>query len=153
MRREDSSRKQLIENLKLLFKMASQRTESHAAQVEALSHALSEHIRNTRDVSVPIVSRNIVRSPSITARYKVLSGSIAVAIIMVVAIVWSRDIPTTASIAKTYTTLPGQRAKIDIGDGSSVILAAGSRLTLAPGFGKTSRTVELEGQALFTVAR
>jgi transmembrane sensor len=54
---------------------------------------------------------------------------------------------------RLYVTHAGQRAKIQLADGSSVILGPMSRLQLAADFGATSRALTLDGQGLFTVAR
>lgn len=51
-----------------------------------------------------------------------------------------------------YQTLPGQRARITLADGSTVLLAAESRLRVAKDFGKVSRDIDLTGEALFTVS-
>ena len=53
---------------------------------------------------------------------------------------------------REVVTRVGQRARFQLADGSSVLLAAGSRLRHASAFGAASREVWLEGQALFTVA-
>jgi ferric-dicitrate binding protein FerR (iron transport regulator) len=53
----------------------------------------------------------------------------------------------------SYTTRPGQRAEIDLGDGTHVALNVASRIDIEEGFGRTSRTVKLEGEAYFRVAR
>lgn len=52
----------------------------------------------------------------------------------------------------TYTTGTGQRARIQLVDGSTVTLNAGSRVRYGAGFGKTDRNILLEGEALFAVA-
>lgn len=49
------------------------------------------------------------------------------------------------------TTAVGRRDSLRLPDGTRVVLAPGSRLAVAPGFGEPMREVELEGQALFMV--
>lgn len=57
-----------------------------------------------------------------------------------------------ALASTTYATGPGQRATVTLADGSHVTLAPDSRLTVASGFGASSRTVALSGEAYFAVA-
>lgn len=50
-----------------------------------------------------------------------------------------------------YNTGAGQRATIQLADGSAVVLGPRSRLAPAAGFGSTSRAIYLEGEAYFDV--
>ena len=50
-----------------------------------------------------------------------------------------------------YVTTVGDRETIGIGDGTSVVLGPTSRLTVSPTYGKSTRDVTLQGEALFTV--
>src|SRR5690606_14174501 len=56
-----------------------------------------------------------------------------------------------ASAERVVETARGERAKVDLPDGSTVLLAPDSRVQYASGFGKSHRTIDLQGQALFTV--
>lgn len=53
---------------------------------------------------------------------------------------------------KTFTTKAGQRATVELTDGTRVRLNVGSTLTLAKAFSKGQREVRLEGEAFFDVA-
>ena len=53
--------------------------------------------------------------------------------------------------AQVYATRVGQRDSVQLPDGSVIVLAPGSRLTVASGFNGTHREVALEGAAFFTV--
>jgi ferric-dicitrate binding protein FerR (iron transport regulator) len=55
-------------------------------------------------------------------------------------------------LAHTYTTAIAERATITLRDGSQVQLAPASRLSVVDGYGATSRTVVLSGEAFFDVA-
>ncbi|WP_373060605.1 FecR family protein [Gemmatimonas sp.] len=52
---------------------------------------------------------------------------------------------------KVYATQVGQRDSVKLPDGSTVVLAPGSRLTVAAGFNGGNREVLLEGAAFFDV--
>jgi transmembrane sensor len=62
--------------------------------------------------------------------------------------------PSTNTPARlnTYVTAPGQRAKIDLPDGSTVSLSVASRIRYAKNFGASSRDIHLEGEAYFEVS-
>jgi ferric-dicitrate binding protein FerR (iron transport regulator) len=62
--------------------------------------------------------------------------------------------PKTAEAeeARTYQTDTGERARVQLEDGTQVMLNSKSTLTVPPSFSDSARTVELEGEALFTVA-
>ena len=56
-----------------------------------------------------------------------------------------------SATAQVYATVVGQRDSVNLPDGSTVVLAPGSRLTVASGFNGNSRDVTLEGAAYFDV--
>ncbi|MBC8088160.1 MAG: FecR domain-containing protein [Phycisphaerae bacterium] len=55
------------------------------------------------------------------------------------------------SVAVTYDTPVGATDSVTLSDGSLVILAAGSRLTVSANYGQGQRDVELQGEGRFTV--
>jgi transmembrane sensor len=57
----------------------------------------------------------------------------------------------SASAEHVYATQVGQRDSVKLPDGSTVVLAPGSRLTVATGFNSGNRDVTLEGAAFFDV--
>jgi transmembrane sensor len=62
--------------------------------------------------------------------------------------------PVVERIAeREHVTRRGERARIELPDGSTVLLAPESRLRYAVNFGHATRLVELNGAALFTVPR
>ncbi len=56
-----------------------------------------------------------------------------------------------AAAEQVYATTVGQRDSVTLPDGSTVVLAPGSRLTVASGFKSGNRDVTLEGAAFFDV--
>jgi len=52
---------------------------------------------------------------------------------------------------RTFSTEAGQRATVRLGDGSKVRLNVDSRLEVRSGFGRTNRSVHLDGEAYFEV--
>lgn len=63
------------------------------------------------------------------------------------------EVPDQHSEPRVFTTKPGQRATVRLGDGSKVRLNADSRLKVRAGFGEHNRMVRLTGEAYFEVAR
>ena len=61
------------------------------------------------------------------------------------------SLDSSAEPAQQYRTLAGQRSTIELSDGTHVMLNARSRLDVPAGYGRTTREVELEGEAFFEV--
>jgi transmembrane sensor len=95
---------------------------------------------------VPVATR---RWPSVALR------AAAAAVVLVGGGLWwhSRQTGgyTPASAAQTFATNVGQRDSVRLADGTRVLLAPESRLTVAMGYGNTVREVELTGEAYFDV--
>lgn len=71
-------------------------------------------------------------------------------VVLLVIALWPllRRVADSTPTYKTYTTIPGQRARIQLPDGSVALLAPASKMRYAD-----NRKIELEGQALFTVVQ
>lgn len=108
--------------------------------VSTASHALTRASQQSR------VSRPWFRSGAGMAAAAALVGAIGLGVWRM-APVGDAD---NAAQATVYTTRVGVRDSVLLSDGSRVVLAPGSRLTVASGFA-TSRVVELEGAAYFDV--
>lgn len=127
--------------------------------MEAMELALSAHMESTRQAD------NLTQaSMSPASHRKNLSGEgrgerqwystktlqwIGYAAVAIVAVVSIKIIPakTGAPESRIYTTLSTQRANVTLADGSKVILAPQTKLTVR------GRTVYLSGEAVFTVTQ
>src|SRR5690349_17398343 len=58
---------------------------------------------------------------------------------------------TSPTAAQTFATAVGKRDSVRLSDGTRVLLAPESRLTVAMGYGKKVRELELTGEAYFDV--
>jgi transmembrane sensor len=78
---------------------------------------------------------------------------LAVAATVVVTVMLSHPVtPTGAAVAaRTYATGPAQTANVRLRDGTRVVLAPQTRLTVPDDFDGADRSVSVEGQALFDV--
>ena len=138
-----------------------------AERVDAMWRALSDRMR-ARPSPGPVIlpkgetparahRRRIPALPAITTHGRwTTSIVVAAAAMMMVGLVAAdrhyRSRPATAVIppVKEFRTEPGQRATIQLSDGSRVDLGVASVIRVAP-FTDSSRTVTLEGEALFDV--
>ena len=59
--------------------------------------------------------------------------------------------PRPVAPARDYATAVGQLDSVQLADGSRIVLAPGSRVHVAAGYGGQARSLELEGEALFEV--
>lgn len=86
-------------------------------------------------------------------RYGVAMAAMAVLAVSTLRIVSTHVTSAPSEVSmKEYRTAAGQRARVTLPDGSTVVLAPQSRLRYAVNFGvSTSRTITLDGHALFTV--
>src|SRR5262249_55040216 len=60
--------------------------------------------------------------------------------------------PAVVAAERSIVTEIGQRDSTRLSDGTRVVLAPQSRLTIASGYGNTHRTVQLDGEAFFDAA-
>lgn len=80
-------------------------------------------------------------------------GAAMVVLVAVGSVLVRRGVQDSAAGTETvYATASGQRATVVLRDGSRVVLAPRSRLTVGRAFGATSRAVTLSGEAYFSVA-
>lgn len=86
-------------------------------------------------------------------------GSYAAIAVFLVAVAGIKYMPAfnflsrPSLVTHTYSTTTSQRAKLNLPDGSSVLLAPESKISYTSSFGAENRIVTLHGQALFTVVK
>ncbi len=131
--------------------------EATSWDVEAAWSKLASRLRNVRvePAVIDIQSRTARRSPWFSAARLVPLAAAAVLLIAVTVRLTSVDrapIGATATLTSgEMRTGIGEQRRIDLADGSEVVLGAASTLRLAAGFGASSREVFLEGQAFLKV--
>lgn len=79
---------------------------------------------------------------------KIAAGVVLVAGL---AYAWQSLTPSPAAEAYVVATVAAEQRTVDLADGSRVVLAPASELRVAEGYGGRTRTVELTGEAVFTV--
>lgn len=95
------------------------------------------------------------RDRSVASSFAFRLSAIVAATVVFAAIVWLLSLGEMVdgkNSARTITAGIGQRAEVQLKDGSRVTLNAGSELTLPVEFGAHRREVRLQGQAYFEVA-
>ena len=131
--------------------------EGTSWDVAAAWSRLAPQLRDVRvePAVVDIQSRTARRSPWFSAARLVPLAAAAVLLIAVTVFLTSVDrTPVGATAALTsgeMRTGIGEQRRIDLADGSEVVLGAASTLRLAAGFGASTREVFLEGQAFLKV--
>lgn len=88
------------------------------------------------------------------ARYKIFAlGALAAALVVTVVEAWRLNSGVAVIRSGTaVATLPAERARLRLEDGTEVVLAPRSRLQLAPDFGGGSREITIDGEAYLHVA-
>ena len=126
--------------------------------VEAALRRVTER-RDNPDV-IPIGSRRPVSRPvlpmSAPRRWQRFAMPAAAAAVLAIGagLYWhSQQTPgyTTSTAAQVVATTVGQRDSVRLPDGTRVVLAPESQLTVAAGYGDDMRAVELRGEAYFDV--
>lgn len=127
-----------IERLRAAWRALGERPPSERAE--------RAWIRFQRRLEAP--SAAVQRPPVIAPRRKPWSGRVVAfaAGLAAAAALWFLR-PTDVSRPVTYSTAAGERASIDLGDGTRIMLAPSSRVRLTGGM----RSVDLDGEASFDV--
>lgn len=103
---------------------------------------------------VPIRSRTRER-PVLFRSTTIVRVAAAIALLLGGALLYravqDRQPAVATAAAATYRTQVGQMDSLRLPDGTRVVLAPGSELRVPAGYGATSRTVALTGEALFDV--
>lgn len=86
----------------------------------------------------------------VTRSWRAPLVAIAAGLVAIVGIAQWRGQPSAAA-SRVIATAVGQRDSVRLPDGSRVILAPGSRLTVAAGFNAANRDVTLDGAAYFEI--
>jgi len=79
-----------------------------------------------------------------------LAASLAMAVLGAW-LVWRLVRPAGPEVPAVVVTAPGERRNVNLPDGTRIALAPGSTLRVDPGYGRTERRVDLEGEAWFGV--
>jgi transmembrane sensor len=110
-----------------------------------------------RRTEAHVIELRPAREPSFK-RWSTIGLRVAAVVVLLLGglVVWrawrgpAGDTPSIA-LAETFTAPLGRVDTVALRDGSRVVLAPGSQLVVAAGFGKTERAVTLQGEALFDV--
>lgn len=85
------------------------------------------------------------------SRRRVLALAAAVILTLGATFVWRAQNRDVEFAQQVYVTNPGERREVNLPDSTRIIIAPGSSLTVAEGYGTSDRTVTLEGEAWFDV--
>jgi transmembrane sensor len=132
--------------------------EARAPNIEASLATLRRERfdRAVNDSATMVRSPNISRTPRVAQRtftiHRNLVGWVA-GIGAACAIVWGMHGPTpsTHGSAQTFRTRVAERSAVTLKDGTRVMLAPQTTMTVSGGFGDRTRTITLSGEANFEV--
>lgn len=122
------------------------------ARINSSGLAQSSHSENAKDIYVRPLWRSF---KSRVMLYGAIAGLVATSVIGIAVIGFGKTQPASVASIKqmtsVYTTANGERGRIKLPDGSSVLLSVASRLEVPEAFGRQSRELRLEGEAYFDV--
>ncbi len=100
---------------------------------------------------------NVPKVVSLVKRYTWIKVAAAILLVSSLSfLVYLNQQPQSSTLSyesvKQYTTLPGERKKVTLTDGTVILLNAKSSLSLDAGFNGRNRQVHLVGEAFFDVA-
>ena len=137
---------------------AGETTPAEAARVQAWLNrnddidveAALQRVHQRMDAPISLAAHR--RRPFFTPM-RALAAAAAIAAIALVGVLRERDVADTPTLAaaQVVRTGLGQRDSISLADGTRIIVAPGSRLEIAAGYGATDRRIKLDGEALFSV--
>lgn len=81
----------------------------------------------------------------------VLAVAATVVLAVGAAVIWRISQPDPGLPAQVVATIAGERRTVDLSDGTRIVLAPGSELRVAEGYGGALRRVDLRGEAWFAV--
>ncbi|MFN8980891.1 MAG: FecR family protein [Gemmatimonas sp.] len=146
--------------LAAFMKARARRIEAVAAvpvNTESALAAVRQRIADDAAPSLRVIPGGAVSSPAATTAapwrrpWRLVGFAAAAGLAAVIGLSqFGRSGGSAAS--RAYRTAVGQRDSVRLPDGSTVVLAPGSILTVASGFGEVARDVTLEGAAYFDVA-
>jgi transmembrane sensor len=105
-----------------------------------------EHIRESIQTTSPIAC-----PASASRRWQYAGVGIALVVMVALGVRMGRSRPHAMPAEQTYVTRAGQQATVTLRDGTRIVLAPDTKLSVASDFGDRSRTVTLSGEADFNV--
>ncbi len=87
----------------------------------------------------------------LTPQVRVLALAATVMVAVGAAVIWRAVSRRIEAAPRVVAAAPGERRDLDLPDGTRILLAPGSSMTVAAGYGERERRVELDGEAWFEV--
>jgi transmembrane sensor len=143
----DPKRGELLDELRAVWRLTGSgtRTWDVVAARRRLVRAYNARPASVRTLGMT-AARNPWRTTVVWTRRMALASCVIAAGAIVVARLQRGD-----TMAREYVTAPGQRATVSLVDGTRVLLSVDTKLRVLPGYGISSRGVELAGEAYFIV--
>jgi transmembrane sensor len=91
------------------------------------------------------------RTWTLVRRYAVAGSAAIITIAIGGLVLWHGSADSSSQAIREFDTPPGARSTVSLRDGTILTLGPATRLRVPPEFGRVTRTVELDGEGLFTV--
>lgn len=148
---DNPARAASLAELKRIREVAAHRPPARSADAAWAAVAHTAGLPLPRRRITPLATRRVTeRSPRWLAAASAVFVLLASGVIIRYAAQRS-PVPLEAAAPHIYVTQPGQRAEVNLVDGTRVMLAPASRLVVPGDFDITRRDVTLEGRAMLTV--
>jgi ferric-dicitrate binding protein FerR (iron transport regulator) len=136
------------------------RAEADARSIWGADTAFAEFVKRRdasrtqeRTIRVAVRPRWMPENP--IARGAAAMGAVVAAIMLALGVRFASDLSQSSAsrndLGRTYVVNPGHRERVQLPDGSVVVLAPGTTMHLAAGFGTARRVVTLDGEAYFDI--
>jgi len=148
---------QRIEELKKVWKQLDRRStglaeKSFEGHLQRLNKEIFE-LQSPTLKSMDVQKANLVQTPVQKKYYTIWYGVAAAAVLFFCLLFRSNEDPRLKPVNHTVSTKPGDKATINLPDGSKVWLNGNSKITYAEDFKNKTREVYLTGEAFFDVAK
>lgn len=148
---EDPRRRQLLDALDARLGSLSA-TPAAGLDVESALGRVRARMHEEEGIPLPRPAQPVQEHARAASRRTLLKAAAVAAVALGSGIVWQAlRVGAPSASAITYETAVGQTDSITLTDGSRVLLGPDSRITVAEGYGQSSRDLELTGEARFQV--
>lgn len=157
---ESNENRRVFHSVSQIWKASEDRSQDvliKELNLEKDWESISDHISQT---DVKKKSARVLKFKRLRKRHQLFSNLMKVAALLLVALTSGfltlkyapvQQMQDYEPVFNEIQTSAAERARIELGDGSKVVLNAGSKLIIPENFSQKSREVELQGQAFFDV--
>jgi len=158
---ESNENRRILHSIDQIWKASSEKSQENFLKELNLERDWSRISRHIEESNSEEQKKRIKKYSRLRRRQQIISNVLKVAALILVAFTsafltlkYAPIVPDSSNyepVFKEISTKAGERANVDLGDGTKVFLNADSKLTVPDTFSESQRVVELSGQAFFDV--